>query len=322
MQRNPSGGLRIADTITEKHRARKLVFACAALCALLFAFSMPHFLSFAANRSAENWAHGWSEWKRGDAAGALRFWSKDMWLAAFAPRPARLCYWRARALDEIGLASEAESLRRAAAVRYPFDFYTFLLYSDGGESPYGEGTSRKTARLFSPRPWSDEVAKAASKTGTSDRMIWALMKRESKFQADAVSRNGAVGLMQLMPKTAAEEARQLHIKAANLYDPTLNILLGAKHFAILSRRYAGELPRAIAAYNAGSASVNRWNTLTAMDWAEWIEEIPYPETREFVRSVLENAETYRLAYGKAGESPLLQTAGERPSAIPVAARRH
>ena len=72
----------------------------------------------------------------------------------------------------------------------------------------------------------------------------------------------------------------------------------------------------MAAYNAGSASVSRWGTLGAEDWAAWIESIPYAQTREFVRSVLENAEIYRLVYGApAGTEQLSQLASKRPSEL-------
>ena len=91
--------------------------------------------------------------------------------------------------------------------------------------------------------------------------------------------------------------------------------MGSSYFARLLRKFRGELPRAIAAYNAGMLPVTRWNTLSAEDWVEWIEEIPYPETREYVRSVLENREMYKIISGEETGYPISVLTSERP--IPV-----
>ena len=163
--------------------------------------------------------------------------------------------------------------------------------------------------------WKIEVSAAADRTGISDVMIWSVMKQESKFRENAVSRSGALGLMQLMPSTATEEMRSLNITSSKFTDPDKNILIGASYFARLSRKFKGDLPRAIAAYNAGMMPVIRWNTLSAEDWVEWIEEIPYPETREFVRAVLQNREMYNMISGKKGELPAFKLISDRPMPV-------
>ena len=262
-------------------------------------------------KAACDWADGWSAWKEGDAAAALSCWSRHPFRAKFAARPARFYYWRARALDRLGRGEEAQNLRRAAAQRYPFDFYVFLMYKDGGSLMSGSKDARAAAALFNPRPWREQTLAASRRTGVGEYLLWSLMKRESKFDPAAVSRNGAVGLMQLMPDTAAEDAQKLRLRAADLKDPALNILLGAKHFAVLDKKFADELPRAIAAYNAGGAPVERWGKPPEGDWAAWIEDIPYAQTREFVRSVLENAEIYRLVYGAPAAPDLTQLTPKR-----------
>ena len=125
-----------------------------------------------------------------------------------------------------------------------------------------------------------------------ENVLFGIMKRESKFDAEAVSDRGAVGLMQLMPPTAREAARRLGEETFSPLVPEQNIMLGAAHFAYLRAKFGRRLPLAVAAYNAGAAAVSRWGADEASDWVEWIEDIPYPQTREYVRSVLENIEIY------------------------------
>ena len=113
---------------------------------------------------------------------------------------------------------------------------------------------------------------------------------------------GARGLAQLMPGTAAQAARGLDV---TLYPewltvPDLNLHLGASHLAMLMRRYQGRVEVAIAAYNAGVAPVDRWLARPgAEDPDQFVEQIPYPETRTYVRSVLRNRAIYRALYGSA-----------------------
>lgn len=118
--------------------------------------------------------------------------------------------------------------------------------------------------------------------------------------------------MQLMPATASAEMVSMKMGEADIISPANNILVGANHFMRLSKKFDGDLPRSLAAYNAGTAPVVRWNTLSAGDWVEWIEEMPYPETKEFVRSVLENMEMYSLLFSEEGHTPLAVMAGQRP----------
>ena len=291
--------------------AAKLLYALPLLVVCAVFLLAPAFFSALCTKASCDWVSGWSAWKRGDAAAALYCWSRHPFCARFAPRPARFCYWRARALDRLGRGREAQAMRSAAARKFPFDFYVFLMFKNGGSQLGVNNDARRTAALFNPRPWLAQTEAASRRTGVGAHLLWSLMKRESKFNPQAVSRNGAVGLMQLMPDTAAEDARSLGVDPGGVREPGLNILLGAKHFAMLDKKFAGELPRAIAAYNAGGAPVERWGAPADGDWAAWTEDIPYAETREFVRSVLENAEIYRLVYGApAGTEPLSQLASK------------
>lgn len=250
--------------------------------------------------SSDNWQAGWQAWKAADYATALSEWSKDGIMTDFTPRPSRNYYWRIRALTNLGRTSEADALKNDLARKYPFDYYTFLLFPDWEASVQPLDVYVKLAGIFYPRLWAGEVGLAAKKTGVSEELIWAVMRRESKFRRYATSRAGAKGLMQLLPTTAADIAERIGVSPANtdLNEPEQNVLFGASYIMQLVRRFDGDLPRAVAAYNAGAANVVRWDTLTARDWIEWIEEIPYPQTREYVRSVLENREVYLIISGR------------------------
>ncbi|MCF0247616.1 MAG: lytic transglycosylase domain-containing protein, partial [Synergistes sp.] len=142
--------------------------------------------------------------------------------------------------------------------------------------------------------WEREINSASNKTGVSANTLRALICRESKFNERALSRAGAMGLMQLMPVTAKEAAARLKTESISPFEPKHNIILGASHFARLERRFFHRLPLAVAAYNAGASAVSRWEN-DAEDWVSWIEEIPYKETREYVRAVLRNIEIYNAS---------------------------
>lgn len=272
--------------------------------------------------SASNWQAGWRAWKAADYETALLEWSKDGVMTDFTPRPARNYYWRARALTELGRVSEADDLKAELARKYPFDYYTFLLLPDGGAPTHPFGIYVKLAEIFYPRLWAGEVSAAAAKTGAQEELIWAMMRRESKFRRRVISSAGAVGLMQLLPSTAADVAARVGItpEDTDLAQPDQNVLLGASYIMQLVRRFGGDLPRAVAAYNAGASNVMRWDTLGASDWIEWVEEIPYAQTREYVRSVLENREVYLMISGR-NDQPSLAVLASQPVKLGVFAKR-
>jgi soluble lytic murein transglycosylase len=159
--------------------------------------------------------------------------------------------------------------------------------------------------------------------GADWTMVHAITRQESQFSQNAISRAGARGLMQLMPAYAAERARKdgLPYSLAGLStDPMLNIRIGDAMFARVMDTYGGSYPLAIAAYNAGPGNVNKWlrqngDPRTSGNWVEWIEKIPFTETRAYVAHVLENAVDYEALYpGRAryrGDNPLSHFLGKR-----------
>ncbi|MEX0694718.1 MAG: lytic transglycosylase domain-containing protein [Rhodospirillales bacterium] len=134
-------------------------------------------------------------------------------------------------------------------------------------------------------------------------LILAIIRQESEYDAEAISHAGARGLMQLMPLTAQTIARQagLHYSKIRLTsDPDYNVTLGQSYMAGLIKDYDGYLPMAIAAYNAGPSRVRQWVSQNGdprasdVDAIDWIELIPFTETRNYVQRVLENIQVYRL----------------------------
>ncbi len=132
-------------------------------------------------------------------------------------------------------------------------------------------------------------------------MAHALTRQESQFAQNAISRAGASGLMQLMPATARETAAKMGLsysQGALISDPTYNVRLGTGYFARMMDYFGGSRPLAIAAYNAGPGNVNKWLAANgdprtgSVDWIDWIEQIPYYETKNYVMRVLENATVY------------------------------
>jgi len=148
-----------------------------------------------------------------------------------------------------------------------------------------------------PLPYRDLILSAAAAQGLSADWVYAVIRQESAFDADIASHAGAVGLMQLMPATAAEMARDAGLDAPSklaLTEPRLNLLLGSRYLAAMRRRFGGNTLLATAAYNAGPGAVRRWLPARPMAADLWMSEIPYPETRDYVRRVL----TYRVIYAQ------------------------
>jgi soluble lytic murein transglycosylase len=145
-------------------------------------------------------------------------------------------------------------------------------------------------RLRYPRPYPAAIAEATKLTQLPSDWILAVMRQESLFRDDAVSRAGARGLMQMTPSTAAAVAKRWHLPAPprdGTFDPTMDVQRGAAHLRDLMDKY-GQLGLTLAAYNAGSVPVARWLPTRSMDADIWIENIPYGETRNYVQRIVEH----------------------------------
>jgi soluble lytic murein transglycosylase len=155
-------------------------------------------------------------------------------------------------------------------------------------------------RLRYPRPYPDAVAEASRLASVPADWILGVMRQESLFRKDAVSRADARGLMQMLPTTAAAVARRWRLAVPHkdaLFDPAVAVPLGAAYLRELLDHYAGRLDLSLAAYNAGSAPVARWLPLKAMDADIWIENIPYTETRLYVQHIVEHIVAFAWVRG-------------------------
>lgn len=148
--------------------------------------------------------------------------------------------------------------------------------------------------------------------GISQALAYSIIRQESRFKHDAISSAGASGLMQLMPATAKKVAKKLKISQKPLSNKSYNIKLGSSYLRQMLDKFDGSLVLAVAAYNAGPGAVNRWIDKyyghplikPRYDIIDWIELIPYHETRNYVQRVLENYIVYRQKFGLPAKSML------------------
>jgi len=161
-------------------------------------------------------------------------------------------------------------------------------------------------RLRYPRPYTGPIEEASKLTQVPADWILAVMRQESLFRRDAVSRADARGLMQMLPTTAAAVARRWHLPGPGrdgLFDPSVAVPLGAVYLRELLDRYGGQLSLCLAAYNAGPIPVARWLPVKPMDADIWIENIAYAETRGYVQHILEHIVAF--AWVRDAEPPRL-----------------
>ena len=154
--------------------------------------------------------------------------------------------------------------------------------------------------LFPKAYWPD-LRKYSELNGLDPYLVASLIRQESEFNAGAISHANAVGLMQLLPKTGKTVAKQVKLKgysAPQLYTPAVNIELGTRYFKEMVDKYNGQFEYALAAYNAGTDRVGDWlGQGHYRDPQEFVESIPFTETREYVQAILRNASVYRQLYG-------------------------
>ncbi|MBI4279045.1 MAG: lytic transglycosylase domain-containing protein, partial [Armatimonadetes bacterium] len=156
---------------------------------------------------------------------------------------------------------------------------------------------RELWMLSYPRAYWDMISDTARRFGVDPRLVLALIREESRFDAQAVSPAGAVGLMQLMPFTARRMAAQLGLPPGwSSTDPRANVLMGTAYLAGVIRDWNGDVALALANYNAGPDAVRRWVGGGIGDRDLFLETIPYLETRFYVQKVLESYGIYRALW--------------------------
>jgi len=145
-----------------------------------------------------------------------------------------------------------------------------------------------------PTPYRDIVLAHAQQTGLDPAYVFGVIRQESRFVPDIRSSVGAAGLMQLMPHTARWVARKLSIdfNPDQIIDPAVNVKLGTGYLKMVLEDFGGSQAMAAAAYNAGPNRPRRWREGPPVEPAIWAENIPFTETREYVKKVLSNAAVY------------------------------
>ena len=146
-----------------------------------------------------------------------------------------------------------------------------------------------------PMPFRESVVRRSQEVGLDPAYVYGLIRQESRFVMDARSHVGASGLMQVMPATARWTARKIGLPrfaAEQLHDRETNIAIGTGYLKLVLDGFEGSMPLAAAAYNAGPRRPRTWRNGPLIEAAMWAENVPFGETREYVKKVLANTTLY------------------------------
>jgi soluble lytic murein transglycosylase len=216
----------------------------------------------------------------------------------------------ARARDELEpLRRKArgltERLELAQLLRDSGDYYgAQRLVVDSHVHELAQGPTPKFEELWWhawPAAFGDEVSTAGDQRIAADpELVYAIMREESGYRPAVLSFSGAYGLMQIMPTTGERLARvsgRMPFERDDLLEPTTNVALGTWYLGELDARFPGRLSAAIASYNAGPEAVSSWlDEDPSLADDEWVEAIPYDQTRQYVKRVLRSLHAYRVLY--------------------------
>jgi soluble lytic murein transglycosylase len=157
-----------------------------------------------------------------------------------------------------------------------------------------------------PMPFQRDIAAAARNAGLEPAFVFGLIRQETRFMGQMRSAVGASGMMQLMPATAKWAAHKAGIayQADMISDPDTNLRIGSFYLKLVLDSFGGSQPMAAAAYNAGPARPRRWRGTVMVDPAIWAENVPFFETRDYVKKVMTNAAVYAALLGN--KPPLLR----------------
>jgi soluble lytic murein transglycosylase len=195
--------------------------------------------------------------------------------------------WGAFAEAQI-YASDGETFRAMRVLKRALPFYTSAPLDT---IPMG------CWKILFPQPYWSSIEQEAAKNGLDPYMVASLIRQESEFNPGAVSSANAFGLMQLLPSVGRSMAKQEgihHFNDGELFNPETNIRLGTRYLKQTLDKFDGQAPYAFAAYNAGDSRVTDWQAIGkyhGMD--EFVESIPFTETRDYVEAILRNQSIYR-----------------------------
>ena len=195
-----------------------------------------------------------------------------------------------RELGRLHSRRDEHFLAVRAMKRYAFGYLRFPI----------EALDEESWRYLFPIGWEDSLRARSKRHGLDPYLVAALIRQESEFNAGARSSAGALGLMQVMPATGRHLFRKLGIPGFSnrkLTIPDVSLRLGTFHLKNVLAEFEGELEKALAGYNAGERRIPQWMALGPFeDAAEFVETIPFSETRGYVQSIIRNREMYRRIY--------------------------
>ncbi|MBQ3119199.1 MAG: lytic transglycosylase domain-containing protein [Clostridia bacterium] len=151
--------------------------------------------------------------------------------------------------------------------------------------------------LFYPNNYKLQVSEYSRKYDVSTELVYGVIRAESRFDKDAVSEKGAIGLMQIMESTGDWAAESIGLTDVDLFDVDANIEIGCFYLSYLLDKYDGNTRCAVAAYNAGQTNVDKW--LATEEYSKDgknLDKIPFAETEKYVEKVLENIKKYSFLY--------------------------
>ncbi len=218
--------------------------------------------------------------------GLLDFSVRELKAAAQEEKGNWLPAETARMYQDVGRYDIAvETLKRAIPNYFAVDLAAL-------PRPYWEA-------LF-PKPYWTDLKRFSSANGLDPYLVASLIRQESEFNPNAISNKNALGLMQLLPrvgKGVAKQEKLKHFSPPQLFNPPVNLQLGTRYFRSMVDQFGG-FEYALAAYNAGDYRVRDWQAGTKYrDVQEFVESIPFTETREYVQAIMRNANVYRQLYG-------------------------
>jgi soluble lytic murein transglycosylase len=222
--------------------------------------------------------------------------------------------WGAFAEAEI-YASDGETFRAMRVLKRALPFYASAPIDT---IPMG------CWKILFPQPYWSAIESESAKNGLDPYMVASLIRQESEFNPGAISGANAWGLMQLLPsvgKSMAKEEGIRHFNETELLNPDTNIRLGTRYLKQTLDRFDGQAPYAFAAYNAGENRVTDWQAIGkyhGMD--EFVESIPFTETRDYVQAILRNESIYRELNGKKAAAAQTSTVAQqqKPASTPSA----
>jgi soluble lytic murein transglycosylase len=167
------------------------------------------------------------------------------------------------------------------------------------ESRLAGGDMKEAFRLAYALPYAAEIRSSSRRAGVDPMIVAGLIRQESAYEKKALSNKNAFGLMQVLPKTGRLIAHELRMRYSDdrLFEPPFNVRIGTVYFAGLIKSFHS-VEAALAAYNAGEDRVTAWQSGQQYgELPEFVESIPFTETREYVQIVMRNAAIYRELYG-------------------------